>query len=73
MPDETLHGNHDRCTACELRRQEAGLSLGDKINCQLCDGRGIIPLSAEEIVRRQVAWNREHYWPEWEKRLAPDA
>ncbi len=39
------------------------MSLSDPIDCQLCDGRGIIPLSAEEIVRRQVAENRE-----WEVR-----
>lgn len=30
MPDETLHGNHDPCPACELQRQEQDLAPIDR-------------------------------------------
>lgn len=71
MPDPTLHGNNDPCPACELRREQVDTSRIDRpeVACQLCDGRGFLPLSAAEIVRRTVAEvKRLGYWRRFDER-----
>lgn len=70
MPDETLHGNHDPCPACELQRQEQDLAPIDRIaiRCQLCGGTGWIALSAREIVARTAAEACRIYWPVFDER-----
>lgn len=69
-PTPYLHGNSDRCAACELRRemQDTAPVLREPIPCNACGGRGYLPLSAAEIVRRTVAEARRIYWPMIEKR-----
>lgn len=61
-----LHGNCDPCPACELQRTglDTGPSRRAKVPCNLCGGKGYLPLEDGEIVRRTVIWAREHYWPE---------
>lgn len=71
MTDHTLHGNHDPCPACALRREALGdvfIDVGD-VPCNACKSTGFIPLSDEEIVRRTVEEARRIYWPAFEKRL----
>jgi hypothetical protein len=67
MADRHLHGNFDRCPACELRQEVHRDQYGESapigvISCQVCDGSGHIPLSVVEIVRRTVAEARRIYW-----------
>ena len=72
MPDHTLHGNGEPCPACELRREALDRSqiLQPVIECQVCDGSGLVPLSAAEIVRRTCEEARRIYWPAFEARIA---
>jgi hypothetical protein len=74
MPPPTpyLHGNHDPCAACELRRemQDTRQVYRDPIPCNVCDGKGYLPLSQAEIVRRTVEEARRIYWPEFDRRTA---
>lgn len=71
MPDPTLHGNHDTCPACELRRemQDTAPISRTAIPCNVCGGTGFLPLSSVEIVRRTVDEARRLYWPEFERRI----
>lgn len=72
MPGPTayLHGNHDPCAACELRRemQDTAPIIRDEIPCNVCGGKGYLPLSSAEIVRRTVEEARRIYWPQVEAR-----
>lgn len=72
MPDPSLHGNHDPCPACEMRRELADLAPIDRaqIPCNVCAGVGWLPLSEAEIVRRTCEEARRIYWPEVERRMA---
>lgn len=70
-PTPYLHGNHEPCAACELRREMADTSrvIRDPIPCNVCSGKGYLPLSAAEIVRRTVEEARRIYWPEVDRRM----
>ncbi|MDH2325975.1 hypothetical protein QCN27_03750 [Cereibacter sp. SYSU M97828] len=70
MPDHTLHGNHDACPACAMRREEIDTRAIDResVPCNMCGGDGFIPLPPAEIVRRTVEHARVHYWPAVEAR-----
>lgn len=72
MPDPSLHGNHDPCPACEMRREHADFAPIDRepIPCNVCKGEGWLPLSEAEIVRRTCEEARRIYWPEFERRVA---
>lgn len=72
MPDETLHGNHDPCPACQLRRETEDTApvYRPLIPCNTCAGKGFIPLSSAEIVLRTVTEARLTYWPQFEQRIA---
>jgi hypothetical protein len=67
MPDPDLHGNHDPCPACALRREALGPVPIDKgeVACNVCKGVGWLPLSKAEIVRRTCDEARRIYWPNW--------
>lgn len=61
MPDITLHGNHDPCPACALRREavfaEAEGAVPIQfgiINCNNCGGTGFLALTAAEITARMA-------------------
>jgi len=70
VPDPTLHGNHDPCAACELRREHHDTAPITRaaIPCNVCGGTGWLPLSTAEIVRRTVEEARRIYWPTVEAR-----
>lgn len=72
MTTHSLHGNHDPCAACELRRelQNTAPVIRDPIPCNVCGGSGYLPLTDAEIVRRTVAEARRIYWPEFDRRTA---
>ena len=67
-----LHGSHDPCPACELRRESKGAVPVDhgEISRNVCSGTGYLILSEAEIVRRAVEWARVFYWPAYEMRNA---
>ena len=44
--------------------------LRPKIECQVCDGTGLLPLPTAEIVRRTCEEARRIYWPQFEARIA---
>ena len=69
-PTAYLHGNHDPCEACALRREEEDTSpmIRAPIPCNSCGGTGYIALSAGEIVERTAARARLEYWPAAEAR-----
>lgn len=70
MPDPDLHGNHDPCPACDLRREARGrvpIAHGE-IECNVCQGTGYLPLDTAEIVRRTCEEARRIYWPAFEAR-----
>lgn len=75
MPDATLHGNHDPCDACALRRELADTTAiaRPEIPCNVCKGLGFLPLGEAEIVRRTVEEARRIYWPEFERRIGASA
>lgn len=66
MADPTLHGNHDKCPACELRRNLVDTAQLDRpeVPCNVCDGLGFLPLLKAEIVRRTVQEALRWYWRE---------
>lgn len=68
MPTPYLHGNHDDCEACALRREaeDTAVVLRDPVPCNYCGGWGFLPLASAEIVRRTVQEAREIYWPKKE-------
>ena len=70
MTDPTLHGNHDPCPACELRRemQDTAPISRPGVPCNVCGGRGFLPLSDAEIVRRTCEELRV-YWETWPEGL----
>ena len=70
MTDHTLHGNHDPCPACELRRDMLDTAPIDRpeVPCNVCRGRGYLPLSDAEIVRRTCDEMRG-YWEAWPEGL----
>ncbi len=63
MPDHTLHGNHDRCEACELRREAHDTRPFNRaeVPCNACNGVGWLPLNTADIVRRTVEEARRCY------------
>lgn len=65
MTTHALHGNHDPCPACEMRRevQDTAPVLRAPIPCNSCGGSGFIPLSNAEIIRRTVQQARLTFWP----------
>ncbi len=69
-PTPYLHGNNDPCAACELRREMVDTTGFDRpeIPCNVCGGKGYLPLEAAEIVRRACEKARRIYWPEWDRR-----
>ncbi|SFI36268.1 hypothetical protein [Albimonas pacifica] len=70
MTDPTLYGNHDRCPACELRRelQDTAPINRPEVPCNVCGGTGFLPLSDAEIVRRTCEELRV-YWETWPEGL----
>lgn len=72
MTDHTLHGNCEPCPACELRREtiDTAAIIRPVIQCQVCNGTGLLPLSDVEIVRRTCDEARRIYWPQFEARIA---
>lgn len=60
-----LHGNHDPCPACEMRRdaEDKAEILRPDIPCNVCKGSGFLPLGDAEICRCTVAEARLIYWP----------
>ncbi len=72
MTRHYLHGINDPCAACELRREMVDLTAVSRpvIPCNVCGGRGYLPLSDAEIVRRTVEEARRLYWPAAERRWA---
>lgn len=72
MTTPYLHGNHDPCPACEMRRelQDTAPIARDLIPCNVCQGTGHLPLSDAEIVRRTCIEARRLYWPQFEERTA---
>lgn len=72
MADPDLHGNHDPCPACEMRRQAKGNVPIDKgeIPCNVCNGVGWLNLPDAEIVRRTCEEARRVYWPAFEARIS---
>ena len=75
MPDFTLHGNHDPCPACALRREalaEAGggpvpIPFG-QVECNNCGGTGMIKLTEREIIARTVKEAIRLHWPAFDER-----
>lgn len=39
-----------------------------EVPCNECGGSGIIPLTVAQIIADHVAWAREHFWPEFNRR-----
>ena len=70
MVDHTLAGNCRRCEACELRREGMDLGAMDRpeVPCNECGGTGPVPLTGAQIIADHVAWAREHFWPEFNRR-----
>lgn len=76
MVDHTLHGNCAPCPACGLRRENVSGQVNDcgpitdhrhvRIECNICNNHGLMPLSAQEIVEKAAAEARLNYWPERE-------
>lgn len=75
MPDHTLHGNHNPCSACAIRREQVDLGPINReaVPCNMCDGDGFLKLSATEIVRLTVEEARRDYWPKVEARWRLEA
>ena len=74
MPDFTLHGNHDPCPACDLRRAAIFARAGavpipiGAVECNLCGGTGMIALTPAEITARTAEEARRTYWPAFDER-----
>ena len=67
-----LHGNHDPCPACELRRemQDTAPILREAVSCNVCKGTGMLPIGDAEICRRMAEEARRIYWTQFEARIA---
>jgi len=65
IADPRLTENSDPCPACELQReaQDKTKFFRPPISCNVCKGKGYLTVSDAALVRRAVAWAREHYWP----------
>lgn len=65
MATAYLHGNHDSCPACALRREtiDTGRIWRPEVPCNQCGGLGYLSLSEAEIVRRTVEEAWRLYWP----------
>ena len=65
MTTPYLHGNHDPCPACALRRemQDTAPIVRPEVPCNVFGGAGYLTLSDAEIVRRTVEEARRTYWP----------
>lgn len=75
MPDLTLHGNHDPCPACALRREAVFAEQGGavpiafgEIACNNCGGTGFIALTARQITARMAEEACRTYWPAFDER-----
>lgn len=75
MPDFTLHGNHDPCPACALRREAVFAGAGGpvpipfgKIARNNCGGTGMIKLTARQITARMAKEARRVHWPAFDER-----
>ena len=70
MPDMNLHGNGENCPACALRRDELRQSaaLDQVVACNFCGGTGRVGRAVEDIIREDVKWAAEFYWPDRERR-----
>ena len=75
MTTPYLHGNHDPCPACEMRRevQDTRPVFREAIPCNVCGGCGYLTLSDAEIVRRTCIEARRLYWPQFDQRTEPHA
>ena len=71
-PTPYLHGNHDPCPACALRReaQDLGPISRPAIHCNQCGGLGYLPLSAAEIAARMAEDGRRWHWPAFDRACA---
>lgn len=72
-PTPYLHGNHDPCPSCALRRETEDTApvLRPVIPCNQCAGLGFLPLSSAEIVQRTCEHARAWYWPAFDRACAP--
>lgn len=66
MPDPSLHGNGHVCPSCQLRREANPWAT--VVPCNECKGTGRIARATADIIADHVAWARENYWPDFEKR-----
>lgn len=68
-PTPYLHGNHDPCPACALRREveDTAPVIRDPIPCNRCGDLGYLPLPTEEIVRRTAEDACRWYWPAFDR------
>lgn len=68
-PTPYLHGNHDPCPSCELRReaQDTAAMSRPEIPCNQCGGLGYLPLPVPEIVSRMCADARRWHWPAFDR------
>lgn len=63
MATPYLCGNSQPCPACALQRAAfAALILRPELRCNLCSGRGYLPLSGAAIVAAMVAEARAWHW-----------
>lgn len=72
MTDHNLHGNHDPCPACEMRRAALGpvpIAHGE-VPCNVCAGMGWLPLTDAEIIHRTCIQACLTYWPAFDKRTS---
>lgn len=76
MTTLALHGNHDPCPACALRRemQDTAPVYRKRIPCNVCGGGSFLTRSDAEIVRRTIEEAKRLYWPLFYARtgLSPD-
>ncbi|WP_205962154.1 hypothetical protein, partial [Paracoccus siganidrum] len=64
-PTPYLHGNHDPCPACALRReaQDTAPIHRPDVPCNLCGDVGYLPLSGPEIITRMCDDAARWHWP----------
>ncbi|MAU44372.1 MAG: hypothetical protein CMP09_05970 [Yangia sp.] len=74
MADASLHGNGEKCPACELRRDplREAAELDQAVECNFCGGTGRVGRAVAEIIREAVQWAAANYWPEREARWRED-
>lgn len=75
MTTRYLHGNHDPCPACALRREMQDTAPIDReaLPCNVCKGMGYLRLRDAEIVRRTIEEARRLYWPAYYARTGLSA